>query len=152
MSPRKRPSWNEYFMNIAEIIKTRSPDPSKQVGCVLVSGNDHRIISTGYNGLSANVSEFLFDWGDRDTIHKVIIHAEANCLLYSENRFPAYENLQLYSTLSPCTECLKLIRGCGIRTVYYHEPYKNFEQVLNIARILEMKLVQIFPSISSPTS
>jgi dCMP deaminase len=147
MSPRQRPTWNQYFMNIAEIIKTRSPDPSKQVGCVLVSGNDNRIISTGYNGLSANVSEFLFDWGDRDKIHQVIIHAEANCLLYSESRFPSYENLVLYSTLSPCIECLKLIRACGIRKIYYHEPYKNFEQVINIANLLEMQLIQINPTL-----
>lgn len=143
MSPRTRPSWNSYFMNIANIIKTRSPDPSKQVGCVLVSGNDHRIISTGYNGLSANVSEYIFNWGDRDTIHKVIIHAEANCLLYCENRFPSYEHLILYCTLSPCIECLKLIRACGIRKVFYQEKYRNYEEVEKIAHVLEMELIQL---------
>lgn len=43
-----RKSWDEYFMEIAEIVKTRSTCLRRQVGAVIVK--DNRIITTGYNG------------------------------------------------------------------------------------------------------
>jgi deoxycytidylate deaminase len=45
----QRPSWDEYFLALAEQISRRSPDPSTRHGCVLVDA-DNRVISTGYNG------------------------------------------------------------------------------------------------------
>ena len=44
-----RQSWDEYFMNIAHLVKTRSTCLRRQVGAVAVS-RDHRILGTGYNG------------------------------------------------------------------------------------------------------
>ena len=44
-----RPSWDAYFLSLAEQVSTRSPDPHTRHGCVIVS-DDRRVISTGYNG------------------------------------------------------------------------------------------------------
>ena len=48
MTCDKRPSWDEYFMQIADVAATRSTCLRRHVGAVLVS-NDHRILATGYN-------------------------------------------------------------------------------------------------------
>ena len=48
-----RASWDEYFMEIAEIVKTRATCLRRQVGAVIVK--DNRIITTGYNGAPAGL-------------------------------------------------------------------------------------------------
>ena len=48
----QRPSWDEYFLTLAEQVSTRSPDPNTRHGCVLVSA-DNRVVSTGSSGSSA---------------------------------------------------------------------------------------------------
>jgi len=83
-------------MQMCNIIKLRSKDPKKQVGCCLVS-DDNRILSSGYNGLMTGANDDI-NWSDRKLVHSLILHAEANCLLYSLSKF---ENSKLYSTLSP---------------------------------------------------
>ena len=59
-----RPSWDEYFIKMAEIASTRSPDPNKQVGAILVSKRN-RLLSQGYNGLPEKINEDNIDWTDR---------------------------------------------------------------------------------------
>ena len=123
MLPQERPDWDSYFMNIADVVKTRSPDRTK-VGAVLVSLKDHRIISTGYNALSAGIDEKNIDWSNRELVYKLIIHAELNVLLYSQSKF---EDAILYCTLSPCKDCVKLLSATKIKKVIYKDEYKDFE-------------------------
>ena len=82
-----RVQWDSYFMNIAEVVKTRSLDPKKQVGSVLVSLKDHRIISTGYNSIGAGLNDSIINWEDRDFISTIVIHSEMNALLYAKSSF-----------------------------------------------------------------
>lgn len=131
--------WNEYFMNIAFNVSLRSPDPKKQVGVVIVD-DFNRIISTGYNGLPAKFPEYNLDWDDRDLIRSIIIHAECNALLYCNSKF---QNSKLYSTLSPCKDCLKLIKACGISVIYFKEKYRKYDETKKIADLFKIKLIQI---------
>lgn len=55
-----RVSWDEYFMEIAEIVKTRSTCMRRQIGAVIVK--DNRIITTGYNGAPSRMQTL---YGDR---------------------------------------------------------------------------------------
>lgn len=119
------PNWDEYFMSIARIISTRSPD-YKKVGAVLVSNTDHRIISTGYNSVCSGLDHALIDWNNREQIRKICIHAEANCILYSQSKF---EDATLYCTLSPCKECMKLISATKIKAVVYESEYSDLGEV-----------------------
>ena len=115
--------WNTYFMNIAKIISLKSKDKKNQVGAVLVSKLNNRIISTGYNGLPSGIDDNI-DWDNRSLVHSMIIHAEMNCILYAETK---YENSILYSTLSPCKDCIKIIAAANITKVIYLEEYKDLE-------------------------
>ena len=47
-----RPSWDEYFIDIVELVKKRSTCLRRQVGALIVK--DKRILTTGYNGPPVN--------------------------------------------------------------------------------------------------
>ena len=136
----QRPTWDQYFMNIAEIVKTRSPDTKTKVGAVLVSLKDHRIISTGYNSICANMNDEIIDWSNRDYIHNIVIHAETNAILYAQSKF---EDAILYCTLSPCKDCIKLLSATKIRKIIYKNEYKDIELVKNLCKFFNMELIKI---------
>ncbi len=124
-------------MAVADTVRLRSPDAKTQVGAVLVGPND-RIISTGYNGPPAGYPDDLIDWSNRDFIHPRVVHAEMNAILYAGGR---YEGATIYTTLSPCKECLKLIAAAGIKTIIYKDRYKDyaFTHSLSVEFGLEMR-------------
>jgi dCMP deaminase len=136
--PRPKPDWVDYFMRMTEVVKSRSPDPKTQVGAILTSEN-HRIISTGYNALIAGQDEKSIDWSDREgEVYPVIIHAEANCLLYAQSKF---KNACLYCTLSPCRECLKLLAASGVVKVIYKDEHETtITEVRDLAKVLGITL------------
>ena len=112
-----RPSWDTYFLNIAEAVAARSDCERSRVGAVVT--NERRIRATGYNGAPAGRPgcescprrDSLCERGS-DYSNCVAIHAEANALLYC-NR----EDLigaTLYITREPCDGCQKLIAAAGV--------------------------------------
>lgn len=129
-------NWDKYFINIAYSISLKSKDKTK-VGAILVSTIDNRIISTGYNGLPAGINDNI-DWTNRDLVHSMIIHAEMNCIIYSNNKF---ENSILYSTLSPCKDCIKIIAAAKINKVIFHKEYKDFNIVKELAKYFNIRLI-----------
>lgn len=121
----RRPSWDEYFLNIAQAVSLRSDCERSKVGAVVVK--DRRIVGTGYNGAPAG-QPGCADCPRRcssvargtdynvGTGRCVALHAEANALLYSDRA--DREGATLYLTREPCADCQKLIAGSGIvRTV-----------------------------------
>ena len=135
-----RISWDEYFMNIANVVKTRSLDPKTQVGAVLVSLKDNRIISTGYNSVCAGLNDTLIDWTNRDYIRTIVIHAEMNAVLYAQSKF---EDAILYSTLSPCKDCIKLLSATKIRKIIYKDEYKDIDNVKKLCDFFKIELIKI---------
>lgn len=134
-----KPSWNEYFMGIAENVALRSPDPKKKVGAVIVDSRN-RLISTGYNGLPSQFDETCVDWDNRDHVHSIIIHAECNAILYCSSKF---EGVTLYCTLSPCPECVKLIKAAGISKVLFKEKYRRYDETEALAKVFDLELTQL---------
>jgi dCMP deaminase len=126
-------------MNIADVVKTRSLDPKTQVGAVIVSLKDNRIISTGYNSICAGMDDSSIDWTDRDYIHKIVIHAEMNAVLYAQSKF---EDAILYSTLSPCKDCIKLLSATKIRKIIYKDEYKDIDYVVKLCKFFGIELVK----------
>lgn len=133
-------NWNEYFINIAKIISLKSKDIKRQVGAILVSEKDNRILSTGYNGLPANINDNI-DWNNRELVHSMIIHAEMNCILYANNK---YENSILYSTLSPCKDCIKIIAAAKIKKIIYLEEYKDLSISKELCKKFNIELVKYY--------
>lgn len=139
---RLRPSWDSYFMRLANLAALRANCMKRQVGCVLV--RDKRVIATGYNGTprglkncneggcgrcndSSNYS------GGMGLSTCLCLHAEENALLES-GRDRIGEGSILYCNTCPCLTCSIKIVQSGIREVVYLQPYsmdKDSEQVFN---------------------
>ncbi|MCF6464608.1 deoxycytidylate deaminase [Clostridium sp. Cult2] len=120
----KRKSWNEYFMQIAEIVATRSTCDRAEVGCLIVN-DDNRIVSTGYNG-SISGNPHCDDVGHtiRDGHCIATIHAEMNALLYCAKEGIPVKECKVYVTHFPCLNCTKALIQAGIKKIYYKNSYR----------------------------
>ena len=138
---KKRAGWDEYFMNIAREVATRSTCDRKFVGAVVV--RDKTILSTGYNG-SIRKLEHCSEIGHMmENEHCVAtIHAEANAIIQAAKNGVRIDEGTLYTTASPCWNCFKLIANSGIRRICYGEFYRD-ERIFMIAQKLGMELVKI---------
>lgn len=122
MSNRK--SWNEYFMEITQLVASRSTCDRAWVGCLLVN-DDNRIISSGYNG-SVSGNAHCDDVGHtmRDGHCIATIHAEINALLYCAKEGISVKNSTAYITHFPCLNCTKALIQAGIKQIYYKDDYR----------------------------
>jgi len=121
-----RPGWDEYFMNIAKAVRTRSNCTSAPKGAVIVK--DKRIISTGYNGTPRNVKN-CNEGGCKRCAERTIkdsgqkldectcCHAEENAIVQAAFHGISTKGSTLYTTFTPCLTCAKMIINAGIERV-----------------------------------
>jgi len=127
----KKPSFDAIFMNLAVDLSMRSHCVKAQVGAVLTK--DTRIISIGYNGPPANTHNCDEEWPEtgcpRDARGScsLALHAEENAILYAVKNGAALEGSTLYTTLSPCLPCARLIFSSGIEKVFYKDSYAEYK-------------------------
>ncbi len=107
---------HDIWMSHALLEAMKSKDPSTKVGAVIVE--DGRIISTGRNGMVRGCANEKDMWKNK---HPFVIHAEMNAALFSRKDYLG--GCQVYTTLSPCINCLKHMFQLGVRVVYYAEFY-----------------------------
>ncbi|MFA6189993.1 MAG: deaminase [Candidatus Staskawiczbacteria bacterium] len=112
-----RPSWDEYFLDIAEQVAKRSKDPSTKTGCVIVD-KKKRPISFGYNGFIGGCDESKMTQ-ERPMKYLLVIHSEMNAILFANADL---ESCVLYNLYAPCEYCLKYIIQAGIRKIIYKYP------------------------------
>ena len=119
-----RKSWKEYFMEITDLVASRSTCDRAWVGCLLVN-DDNRIISSGYNG-SVSGNPHCDDVGHtmRDGHCIATIHAEINALLYCAKEGISVNNSTAYVTHFPCLNCTKALIQAGIKKIYYKNDYR----------------------------
>ncbi|CAC9934034.1 tRNA-specific adenosine deaminase [Aedoeadaptatus coxii] len=119
-----RKSWDSYFMEITEIVASRSTCDRALVGCVLVN-RDHRIVSTGYNGSVAG-NPHCDDVGHtmRDGHCIATIHAEMNAILYCAKEGISTKGTICYVTHFPCLNCTKALIQAGISEIVYKNDYR----------------------------
>ena len=129
-----RKCWNQYFMEITEMVASRSTCDRAFVGCVIVN-DDHRIVSTGYNGSVAG-NPHCDDVGHtmRDGHCIATIHAEMNALLYCAKEGIPVKNCIVYVTHFPCLNCTKALIQAGIKKIYYKHEYNVDEYALYLLK------------------
>ena len=128
----ERPTWDEYFLQLARQAATRSTCLRRQVGAVLV--RDKRVLATGYNGAPRGVAHCLdvgclreqlgIPSGERHELCRAI-HAEQNAIIQAAVHGVAIEGATLYCTLQPCMLCAKMIINSGVREIHYVEGYPD---------------------------
>lgn len=134
-----RPTWDETYLEIAKVVAKRSKDPHTKVGVVLVK--EGRVIGIGYNGEPRDFT-YNFNWNSKEK-YDFVIHAELNAISNACSVGVSCVGATLYSTLSPCHDCMKLIIQHQIKEVYYLEKYKDFELTEKIANNSKVILKQL---------
>ncbi|MBO8434057.1 MAG: cytidine/deoxycytidylate deaminase family protein [Tyzzerella sp.] len=140
-----RKSWDEYFMEIADIVKTRSTCLRRQVGAVIVK--DNRIITTGYNGAPSGLmhcsdmgycerEKLNIPSGQRHELCRAL-HAEQNAIIQASHMGVSTNGATLYVTLQPCVICAKMAVNAGIVKIVYKGSYPDelSMRILNEAKI-----------------
>jgi len=126
-----RPSWDEYFMNIAELAGTRGTCDRGRSGCIIV--RDKRILSTGYVGSPMGLNHCDEIGHEMHTVvsedgitsrHCIrTSHAELNAIANAARLGVGLEGATLYCHMTPCYICAKVIINCGIKRVVAKTDY-----------------------------
>ena len=136
-----RSNWEEYFMNIAKQVASRSTCDRKHVGSVIV--RNKTILSTGYNGSIRGMPHCDEAGHMIENDHCVAtIHAEANAVLQAAKNGVMIEGAEVFITASPCWICFKMLANTGIKKIYYGEFYRD-ERIFDVAKKLGIELHHI---------
>ena len=128
-----RPSWDEYFMEMAELAATRSTCLRRNVGAVIVK--DRRAIATGYNGAPSGIKhcgeiggclrqKLNVPSGERHELCRAL-HAEQNAIIQAAAMGSAIEGATIYITHQPCAICAKMLINAGIKRIVVKEGYPD---------------------------
>jgi dCMP deaminase len=127
-----RPSWDEYFLEIARIVSKRSTCMRRKVGALVVK--DRRILATGYNGTPSGIThcakvgclrqKLKIPSGKRHELCRGL-HAEQNVLLQAALYGISLRGSMLYITNFPCIICTKMIINAGIKEIVIAGSYPD---------------------------
>ena len=138
--PASRPSWEAYFMSIAEMVGSRATCDRGRSGCIIVK--DRRIISTGYVGAPMGaphcdqagheMNEVINDDGTKSQHCVRTLHAEQNVLVQAARMGTAVDGGALYCHMTPCYTCAKMIINAGIKRVIAKKDYHRGQRTKKI--------------------
>ena len=138
---KPRASWDEYFMNIAREVATRSTCDRKHVGAVIV--RDKSILATGYNGSIRGLPHCDEDGHLMEEGHCVrTVHAEANAIVQAAKNGVRIDGSGIYVTASPCWGCFRLIANAGIGRIIFGEFYRD-QKIYDFSQKLGIELVDL---------
>jgi dCMP deaminase len=145
-----RPGWDQYFMDIARVVASRSNCMKRKVAAVIV--RDKRIISTGYNGTPRGTTNCNEGGCPRcnnmaasgTSLDECLCsHGEENAIVQASYHGVSLKDATIYSTFAPCLMCAKMIINSGIREVVYNLEYPLNEsafRLFNEAQIATRRL------------
>jgi dCMP deaminase len=131
-------SWHQYFMNMVDLVSTRSTCLRRKVGAIIV--RDNRIITTGYNGPPSHIKECTpttcirtvknIPSGERPDLCYAV-HAEQNAIIQAAYIGVSVKDATMYTSGLPCFLCTKIILNSGISTIIVKEyGYDNMAPLL----------------------
>lgn len=111
---------DNFYLGIVEVVSQESHATDKKVGALIVK--DGNILSFSYNGTPSGWDN---NTEDKNGITKdIVYHAESQAIAKLARQQGGSNNSTLYTSLSPCLNCAKLIVQAGISRVVYKTPYK----------------------------
>lgn len=126
-----RPSWDEYFMEIANTVSKRATCDRGRSGCVIV--RDKQILVTGYVGspvgmahcdeVGHQLKQVVHEDGSSTTHCMRTVHAEQNAICQAAKLGISLKESTLYCRMTPCRTCAMLIINCGIKRVVCEKKY-----------------------------
>ncbi|HEC95095.1 MAG TPA: dCMP deaminase family protein [Thermoplasmatales archaeon] len=146
-----RPSYDEYFMEMAHVIAKRSTCLRRKVGALLVK--DKHILSTGYNGAPKGLphceevgclrEKLKVPSGERHELCRGL-HAEQNAIIQAAVFGVSIKDSTLYCTDAPCVVCAKMLINAGVKKIVFEGDYpdKLAEEMLAESRIIVQRFVK----------
>ena len=113
-----------------EAIKQNSPDEETKVAAILIDPKTGAVNAEGYNGFVRGAPDHILP-KTRPDKYPYMIHAEANVIYNSVRSGVGTDGKILFCSLSPCLNCCRFLYQCGIKTIYFKEKYRDFDNQLN---------------------
>lgn len=150
-----RPSWDEYFLELADAVSKRATCDRGRSGCVIV--RDKRILVTGYVGSPAGLPHcdevghlmktMINEDGSKSDHCVRTVHAEQNAICQAAKLGVSVDGATVYCRMTPCRVCAMLLINCGIKRVYcerkYHAGAESEEMFKKAGVKLEFKFNEI---------
>ncbi len=153
----QRPTWDEYFMNIAELVGTRSTCDRGRTGCAIVK--EKRLLVTGYAGSPIGLPH-CDEVGHE--MHKVThedgttsehcirtAHAEQNAIAQAARMGIALDGGTVYCKMTPCYTCAKILINAGIKKIVALKDYHASKRSKEIFEQAGVKLQIMNPEVQS---
>ena len=131
-----RPSWDEYFIEVANTVANRATCDRGRSGCVIV--RDKQILVTGYVGSPVGfphcdevghlLKKVIHEDGTITTHCMRTVHAEQNAIAQAARRGIALEGGTIYCRMTSCRTCAMLIINCGIKRVVCEKKYHTGQE------------------------
>lgn len=144
----RRPSWDEYFLEVANLVSKRATCLRRKVGAVLVK--DKRILATGYNGAPAGLEHCLdigcfrerlkIPSGERHELCRGL-HAEQNALIQASLYGISLKGSTLYATNQPCIICAKMLINAGITEIIIDSGYPD-KMAMDFLKQAKIKVIK----------
>jgi len=145
----KRPSWDEYFLEMAELVSKRSTCLRRSVGAVLV--REKRILATGYNGAPSGLKHCIeigcmrqklkIPSGERHELCRAL-HAEQNALIQASLHGISVKGARLYATNQPCVICAKMLINARIKEIVITRGYPD-KMAMSLLKQAKIKVRKI---------
>lgn len=129
----KRPSWDDYFMEIMGAIAKRATCERGRSGCVIAK--DNQILAAGYVGSAigddhcddvGHLMQKRYNADGSYSEHCVrTVHAEQNAICQAAKRGIPIVGATMYVRMTPCPVCAKMIANCGIKRVVCQRKYHD---------------------------
>lgn len=126
-----RPSWDEYFMEVARAVAKRATCDRGRSGCVIAK--DKQILVTGYVGAPAGLPhcdelghlfKIVRHQDGHESQHCVrTTHAEQNAIVQAAKQGVSINGAVLYCRMTPCRVCAQMIINAGIKRVICEKKY-----------------------------
>ncbi len=132
----RRPSWDDYFLELANAASSRATCDRGKSGCVIV--RDKQVLATGYVGSPAglphcddvgHLMKKVIQENGEISVHCLrTVHAEQNAICQAAKRGISIEGATVYTRMTPCRTCAMLLINCGIEKVVCERKYQLAEE------------------------
>ena len=145
----ERPSWDDYFLELANAASKRATCDRGKSGCVIV--RDKQVLATGYVGSPAGLphcddvghlmKKVIQENGEISEHCLRTVHSEQNAICQAAKRGISIEGATIYTRMTPCRTCAMLLINCGIQRVVCERKYQLAEESEQLFVEASIKLV-----------